>query len=541
PFLPEGLSLDGTAALTLDAGLAPDGALDVRLDVGIGPGRLTATLADTTQALDFAWSLAATAGADGVEVTLGADLDHVTGTRFGTVAAELALPEFTSLADTATVRTQPLTATASIQVVDLSPVAVLVPDLGRLAGRLQIDAEAAGTVGEPTVDATVALVDGAVDVPDAGLEVRDIQLAVQGNERGVVELTGSARSGGGALELSSSSSFGALEQRRATVQIRGNRFEVMNTREIRALVSPDLEVEINGDRVEVGGSITIPLTTVHLKEVPPGAAPRSGDVILVDAESDETPPPVDVFADLRVALGDSVSFQGFGLTAHMVGQLRVFQEPGKAPTATGEIEVRNGSYKAYGQDLTIGRQEDSGTNRDEAARIIFAGGPVDNPGLDLRAYRVADDGVVAGLAIGGTAKQPEITLFSEPAMPQGDALAYLMLGHPLGEGGGGGDEDLLTGAATSLGLKGGNLLARSLGSKVGLDEAGIESEGSYKEAAFVAGKYLTPSLYVSQSIGLFDRVSVFRLRYLLSSNWTVEAETGQGTGTDVLYRIERGE
>jgi translocation and assembly module TamB len=123
-------------------------------------------------------------------------------------------------------------------------------------------------------------------------------------------------------------------------------------------------------------------------------------------------------------------------------------------------------------------------------------------------------------------------------MPEADVLSYILLGRPWGQGGG--DSDVLANAATSLGLKGGNALARRLGSKVGLDEAGIESEGELDEAAFVAGKYLTPSLYVSHGIGLFDKVNTFRARYLLTHRWTVQAETGRGTGADVLYRLERG-
>jgi hypothetical protein len=46
---------------------------------------------------------------------------------------------------------------------------------------------------------------------------------------------------------------------------------------------------------------------------------------------------------------------------------------------------------------------------------------------------------------------------------------------------------------------------------------------------------------VSHGIGLFDKVNTFRVRYLLSRQWTVQAETGRGTGADVLYRLERGE
>ena len=63
---------------------------------------------------------------------------------------------------------------------------------------------------------------------------------------------------------------------------------------------------------------------------------------------------------------------------------------------------------------------------------------------------------------------------------------------------------------------------------------------AWVEAAFVAGKYLSPRLFVSYGIGLFQNERALRVRYLLSRRWTIEAESGQATGTDILYRIERG-
>ena len=42
------------------------------------------------------------------------------------------------------------------------------------------------------------------------------------------------------------------------------------------------------------------------------------------------------------------------------------------------------------------------------------------------------------------------------------------------------------------------------------------------------------------SIGLFDPVSVLKLRYVISSHWTLQAERGEALGADVFYKIERG-
>jgi translocation and assembly module TamB len=231
---------------------------------------------------------------------------------------------------------------------------------------------------------------------------------------------------------------------------------------------------------------------------------------------------------VRVVLGEKVMVASSGFTGRPYGSLLVSEQPDRPTTAVGELQVADGIYKAYGQDLTL-----------DHGRLLFAGGPVDNPGLDLQAYRTASDGTVAGVIVKGTLKSPQATLYSNPPMGQSDALAYLLLGHPLGqstpqEG------NLVANAATSLGLKGGNLLAKKIASRFGLEEARIESTGGLQESSLVVGKYLSPRLYVNYGIGLFQPISTFRIRYILGRTWSLQAQQGEGTSADFLYEIERG-
>jgi translocation and assembly module TamB len=141
--------------------------------------------------------------------------------------------------------------------------------------------------------------------------------------------------------------------------------------------------------------------------------------------------------------------------------------------------------------------------------------------------------------IKGTLRSPEVTLFSEPPMAESEALSYLVLGRPLGEASRA-EGDVVSKAATSLGLRGGNFLAQRIASTFGLDEARIQTGRSLQQASLVAGKYLSPKLYAAYGIGLFDHANTFRVRYLLSSRWTLVGETGRATSADLLYRLERG-
>ena len=87
-------------------------------------------------------------------------------------------------------------------------------------------------------------------------------------------------------------------------------------------------------------------------------------------------------------------------------------------------------------------------------------------------------------------------------------------------------------------------MADNIRDKIGLDEFTLESQetstGS-EQAALVIGKYLTPELYISYGIGLFEPLSTVRMRYSLTERWHLETQsTGTESGGDIIYAIERG-
>ncbi|RMD78425.1 MAG: hypothetical protein D6809_05850 [Gammaproteobacteria bacterium] len=54
----------------------------------------------------------------------------------------------------------------------------------------------------------------------------------------------------------------------------------------------------------------------------------------------------------------------------------------------------------------------------------------------------------------------------------------------------------------------------------------------------VLRRYLSPRLYVSYGVGLFERFNAFVLRYRLSTLWSLEARSGLQSGADLLYELE---
>jgi len=191
---------------------------------------------------------------------------------------------------------------------------------------------------------------------------------------------------------------------------------------------------------------------------------------------------------------------------------------------------------------------------------------LDNPGLDVQAVRAVDD-IVAGINLRGTLQAPQLSLFSEPMVEQAQILAYLLTGQPM-NGSSRPDASLLLQAASSAGLGGGDLIEERIRTTFGLESVdirqgnqnsslnpnssinsgGLTSQNSVqnvknkerKDTSLVLGKYLSPRLYVSYGLGLFNRSSTLRLRYKLGKHWTLETESGTNAdmGADLMYTIE---
>jgi translocation and assembly module TamB len=448
----------------------------------------------------------------------------LTLTGVGTMSAELQIPRMTAGTP---LKSLPLAGRIDVNLSNLAFVEGFVPALNRPAGTLAGGYTLSGTLGDPRFVGEATLRDGQADIPQFGLKLRSFQLKATGDGSGALAIDGSLRSGPGTLTLKGRAGVPS-PQTPIRLAIQGRRFQVSDTDEIRALVSPDLTFTSQNNRLELTGDVTVLDSKVNIEKKPPkGPVKASQDVVFVNAGAAAPPEKkMALFARVRLILGQNVQVAALGLNAKPSGSLLIIEEPTGVTRGVGEIEMSDGTFKAYGQDLTI-----------ERGRLIF-NGPIDNPGLDVRAYRKADDGTIAGIEAKGTAQKPQVTLWSDPPMTQSEALAYLLLGHPLNqaqpeEG------NLLANAATSLGLKGGNLLAKKLASRFGLEEARIEGGKTLSDASLVVGKYLSPKLYVSYGMGLFEPVSTFRIRYLLSKKLTLQAERGEGVSADLLYTVER--
>jgi translocation and assembly module TamB len=281
---------------------------------------------------------------------------------------------------------------------------------------------------------------------------------------------------------------------------------------VRILASPDIAVSYRaGAPLQVRGTVAVPEAELHLERLDMGVSP-SPDVVVLDPVDTQRAAavPLPLELDVLVTVGERVRLDGYGLAGTLGGSLRVRQPPGGELRATGALEV-GGRYRAYGQDLRITR-----------GRLLWSNTPAGDPLLDIRAQREIG-AVTAGVQVNGRASSPEASVWSNPAMSQSEALAYLTLGRPLPSLSSREMQQLdVARSALNAGV---GLLTAQLGARIGLDDAGVSTSRALGAEVLGIGKYLAPKLYVSYGVSLLGTGQVVTLKYLLRKGFDIQIES----------------
>lgn len=418
----------------------------------------------------------------------------------------------------------PLAGALRLNTDELTWIELLSPDIVQPTGNLDVDVRLSGTRAQPMIGGEGHLANFATEVPSLGIAVTDGDVRLQAQPDGSAKIVGTLRSGDGVLNVDGT--LGWRDQTTPLVlNLRGKDVLVAETRQLRAIAAPDITVRYAaGSPLKVTGKVTISEADINLERLDQGVS-TSPDVVVLDPVDPNRDAPSAIDLDLDLIMGDAVHLKGFGLTGTLGGNLHVRAPPGREMRATGALDV-GGRYAAYGQRLQITR-----------GRLLWANNLVGDPRLDIRAEREVGD-VTAGIRVEGSASDPRASVYSDPAKSETEALSYLTLGRPLTSLSG--DEARQVGAAKSALSAGTGLLASQLGSKIGLDDAGVNNSRALGGDVLSVGKYLSPKLYVGYGVSLLGTGQVLTLKYLLRKGFDIQIESSTVENrASVNYRKEK--
>lgn len=444
---------------------------------------------------------------------------------------------------------QRLNLTTRINVQDLGALAFAVPQATRISGRATADISVIGPLMQPRPSGRVQVRDLAFVLPDTGVGYDsgtfEGLIDPQGQLRFTGQITGQSAdstrskdtrvslrlpSGGvddmppNVLQIKGTGSLGHLPDWRIDARIDGNGVPVLRIPSLSVDASPNLTIQADQSGANIGGSVLLPRVTARIEKLPEAVVRSTPDLVIVGQTAPPKAAGYPVHGDVALTLGDAVSLAGMGFSSDVTGRLNVRLRPDKPLAAVGEIDLKNGVYKAYGQNLAI-----------QSGQLIFVG-PLTDPGLSVSASRTVDSNVV-GLRIGGTLHDPKTTVFSQPSMPESDALSLLLTGRKLNSSSST-DASMLVNAITGLGVAQGDDIARDIGQQFGLDSVGLDTTGGLGGTRLTLGKRIGDNLLVRYAIGVTTGMGELITEYKLNRLFAIEVTASPAaTGGDLIYRI----
>lgn len=421
----------------------------------------------------------------------------------------------------------PLDGQLHLETTALDYVGAYVAQIDRASGRLSSDLKLAGTVRAPQLTGDLALSDTKIDAYAINLSLRDVNLKAHLGDNSL-SLQGSAGAGvnghaafSGNLAWQNGTSSGELK-------LTGQNLKVIDLPMARVIASPNVELKLDGRRIDVTGTVELPYARIERPDALAGAVTTSSDERIIGAQVKDEPNPYQIFGSVKLTLGERVTINAFGLKGRLSGSITTQADQSGITRATGDINIEEGKYAAYSRQLDI-----------EHGKLFYSNTILDNPSIDVRATKEFPD-ILAGVNVRGTLRNPTISFFSEPPVSQTQIVSLLFAGGSLDSlpttnttdatVRANGSRDVGIGEASAL-------LAQQVGSKFGL-EAGVESDLD-NDPSLVVGRYITPRLYVGYGVGLLEAINTVKLRYTVGDHWTIKTEAGQVRSADLIFSIQK--
>lgn len=358
-------------------------------------------------------------------------------------------------------------------------------------------------------------------------------------------LNGAVQTKESTLYLDGDANWQRLDAWHSRINARANKFRLDIPGIAKVDVSPDIEVKITPKALALGGKIDVPWARIEVQELPESAVSVSSDEVIMDGSAKKKKafvPPIltnknaaqngqgmAIHGDVAIHIGDDVRLDAYGLKTNLNGILKV-RQGNKGLGLYGQVNLKNGTFASFGQDLLIRK-----------GLVSFTGLP-SQPTLDIEAIRnpeaMEDPSVTAGVKVTGIADSLSVNVFSNPSMSQDQALSYILTGRALDTGGDGGSSNSVAAALIGMSLSKSSKTVGKIGSAFGISDFSVSTAGIGDNTKVVVSGSLSPRFKVKYGVGLFAPLAELTLRYRLAPSLYLQSVSSINQAIDLLYRFE---
>lgn len=400
------------------------------------------------------------------------------------------------------------------------------PNIDELQGAINLSAQLAGSVDNPKLTSSIKLNAEKAKFIDPNFALNSIDIQGDVLPDWSFTLQGVAKQKDRPINLSGSGWLLGENAPQISFHLDAENLKA-DTPKVEIAISPNVDLSLANNQLKVRGEITIPSADIEISKLPNPSYSTSPDVVVIGRKEKKSTSSLSHDVDIFLTVADNVVIKAAGMSTKLKGKLHVKAQTDKPNLVQGKLNLVDGSIDSNGQALSIKQGE-----------LIFSGSS-DNPAIDIIAIRkIVDPKLEVGIHVTGTLKRMQTDIISFPSIDQSRALSFLAFGKDISKSSSG-DTDSnaqLMSAAVSLGIGQSSALIQNLRRSTGLDELAAVANDS-GSASLIAGKQISNKLFARYRYDMAEAIGVLLLRYQLNNQWSLEAESGNDTSIDVLYRL----
>ena len=433
----------------------------------------------------------------------------------------------------------------------------IIPSLAKPKGNIKINLVVGGNLQQPTVNGSIAVNKGIIDIPQFGIALNNITAKLNAQSK-KMQIKALVYTQNQPIKINGIILLSPLTGK---INIQAKQVLIWNTPSYQFIVTPKINLDINHQKINLAGDVLIDRGIVR--------PPNFNQVLTLPREIQFTGSgnwgnKTEIWPwgmNIHLNAGKQLSIDTMGIQGIIRGNINLNKISGQPILATGKLRfAKGGRFSLHNQIIKIS----SGT-------VVYAQSPLNNPLINIQANRTINNlssnnfhnmnqsSLTVGAHITGHINNPNIRFYSTPReLSQGDILAYLVLGQTVS-----------TQAMANLPILLDALDALRFGRSddgigltdiqdefqrnFGINELNIETQNTVDslgntldyQTALVIGKSIGKKLYFRYNFGLSgtNPINSIQLRWYLSSRWFLQsmAETNNNNakGLDLFYNIER--